>query len=97
MDALKKPIRAPSIKRGEKIIIDANAGSGKTTALIGVMAVAIRQWGLRVKCLLAVTFSKAMAGELTGSLKWTPCLGQFCPEFKLVRLLQSQRFGAAPS
>lgn len=68
MDALKKPIRAPSIKRGEKIIIDANAGSGKTTALIGVMAVAIRQWGLRVKCLLAVTFSKAMAGELTGSL-----------------------------
>ncbi len=30
-------------------------------------------------------------------VKWTPCLGQFCPEFKLVRLLQSQRFGAAPS
>ena len=43
MDAVVKPIRAPSIKRGEKIIIDANAGSGKTTALIGVMAVAIRQ------------------------------------------------------
>ncbi len=33
----------------------------------------------------------------TFRLKWTPCLGQFCPEFKLVRLLQSQRFGAAPS
>ncbi len=34
---------------------------------------------------------------ISGFLKWTPCLGQFCPEFKLVRLLQSQRFGAAPS
>ena len=36
-------------------------------------------------------------GSLARELKWTPCLGQFCPEFKLVRLLQSQRFGAAPS
>jgi superfamily I DNA/RNA helicase len=68
MDAVKQPIRAPSIKRGEKIIIDANAGSGKTTALIGVMAVAIRQWGLRTKCLLAITYARAMARELTGSL-----------------------------
>lgn len=55
MDAVKQPIRAPSIKRGEKIIIDANAGSGKTTALIGVMGVAIRQWGLRPEATLAVT------------------------------------------
>ncbi len=38
----------------------------------------------------------ALEFRATG-LKWTPCLGQFCPEFKLVRLLQSQRFGAAPS
>ncbi len=39
----------------------------------------------------------AIRKSLQGKLKWTPCLGQFCPEFKLVRLLQSQRFGAAPS
>lgn len=68
MDAVKQPIRAPSIKRGEKIIIDANAGSGKTTTLIRAMTVAAFEWGVRVKYLLAVTFSKAMAGELTGSL-----------------------------
>jgi hypothetical protein len=30
-------------------------------------------------------------------LKWTPCPGQYCPEFKRVRLLPLQRFGAAPS
>jgi hypothetical protein len=29
-------------------------------------------------------------------LKWTPCPGQYCPEFKRVRLLPLQRFGAAP-
>ena len=29
-------------------------------------------------------------------LKWTPCPGQFSLGFKLHRLLQSQRFGAAP-
>ena len=28
-------------------------------------------------------------------LNWTPCPGQFGPEFKLVRLLQLQRFGDA--
>ena len=31
------------------------------------------------------------------NVKWTPCPGQFGPEFKLAHLLQSQRFGAAPS
>ena len=61
MDALKIPIRAPSIKRGEKIIIDANAGSGKTTALIDVMAVAAFEWGVGLTCLLAVTYARAMA------------------------------------
>ncbi len=41
MDAVKKTTtRALSIKRGEKVIIDANAGSGKTTTLIRAMAVA---------------------------------------------------------
>jgi len=29
-------------------------------------------------------------------LKWTLCPGQFSAEFKLVRLLRSQRFSAAP-
>ena len=68
MDAVVKPTSAPSIKRGELTIIDANAGSGKTTALIGAMAVAAFEWGVRPEALLGLTFSKAMARELTGSL-----------------------------
>ena len=55
MDAVVKPTSAPSIERGKKTIIDANAGSGKTTTLIRAMAVAAFEWGVRLKCLLAVT------------------------------------------
>jgi hypothetical protein len=33
---------------------------------------------------------------VTRGVKWTLCPGQFSAEFKLVRLLRSQRFGAAP-
>ena len=42
-------------------------------------------------------FIAALIEHHPGYLKWTPCPGQFLPEFKRARLLQSQRFGAAPS
>lgn len=68
MDAEAKHTSVPSIEQRGLTIIDANAGSGKTTRNIDSLAEAAFEWSMAPECMLALTFNKEMAEELEDRL-----------------------------
>jgi DNA helicase-2/ATP-dependent DNA helicase PcrA len=64
MDPATKHNTGDSISQGELTIIDASAGSGKTTAIVQAMSGLAFEWSMAPERMLALTFNKAMALEL---------------------------------
>ncbi|MDA0163920.1 UvrD-helicase domain-containing protein, partial [Solirubrobacter ginsenosidimutans] len=61
--------RAAIDARGHSSLLTANAGSGKTAVMVERIASAIRDDGLAVNAILALTFTEKAAGELAERLR----------------------------
>ena len=61
--------RAAIDARGHSSLLTANAGSGKTAVMVERIAAAVREDGVGVNAVLALTFTEKAAGELAERLR----------------------------
>ena len=61
--------RAAIDARGHSSLLTANAGSGKTAVMVERIAAAVREDGVAVNAMLALTFTEKAAGELAERLR----------------------------